>query len=93
MRMEQPDGARKLFRFRKRGAARGRNEFRIANFFAGGMHFIPLAPFETRISRILTNQIGVNPCNPCQTRTRGIKCIAPKFFTDSTYLAGRVTLC
>jgi hypothetical protein len=32
--MEQPDGARKLFRFRKRGAARGRNEFRIANFFS-----------------------------------------------------------
>jgi hypothetical protein len=32
--MEQPEGARKLFRCRKRGAARGRNEFRVANFFS-----------------------------------------------------------
>jgi hypothetical protein len=31
---DQPDGARNLFRFRKRGAARGQNEFRIANFFS-----------------------------------------------------------
>ena len=49
------------------------------------MHFIPLALFETRISRIFTNQIGVNPCNPCQTRDEGNQVHSPiqKFPTRS----------